>query len=1441
MIISGPTVSRALCKGPRPLHSRQVLGSFISQATAASRPYSGNAPASPLRGSHRDAAASSTSTHLGFQARPTLRKAGLQSQWQERAYATTGPKIVTTFEELPLSYTDMGGLPYYERPLAKKEIAGIFGREIDPAIADKVLRVLQGRRVAGTLKDPSLPRPHPQMDKVMKVTALKWLRRNIVVNEQQSAGKRAEIELAALGEDVSTRGAATKEFNPQSKSSANSKSVLEAVREAKEKEWQEKVAKRDALRAQRMAEMAQNPGGLVTHDDRGVELRRPGENELLKHYTALAAKVVPETPPDYSTFKRLWPSALVTLAVIAGCVVYSGSYTPPKAADRMFKDIPPAIATIAPIIAFNAFICLAWHHPPAWRVLNKYFLSVPGYPRALAVLGNAFSHQSFKHLAINMAFIYMMGTQLHDQIGRGNFLAIYFGTAVTASFASLAFHVVTKRFMVSSLGASGALNGVIAATLFLNWNNNMRLFGILPPEPYSGPTGGWWLAGLIVYELWSLKRKNIRPSLSELVLAVLRQYSDTHSERTALATMSHPFKANPDDSQDNPGSSSKWRHQESSKYARRAAGTGGNPPHGEVRAADEHTGTGDLTNFLNTTRMEGTGQPLSETGHAPASGVPYKPITANSYGQFDDANERVATANAPPPTGLSGGQPAAGHTQVRVESTDGKEVRCGPLLNYRRMEGSTWFGSVLVVVQGGVTEQAHEAWVPELLLKKIGPQRPVTEAGTSDQIYSSAHGQASQYDTAINSSVHGELLYADMRHRFWRFNIALEMEEFEAHWAYQIPLLRFPSEGKTDHQSFFVPSINESMRIMFHSCNGFSVGTDEDAWSGPALWNDVQRVHGQTPFHVMIGGGDQIYNDGIRVHGPLRPWTDISNPKRRRDFPFPESLRKECDDYYVNNYVRWYSTEPFAGANGQIPQLNLWDDHDIIDGFGSYVSDFMQCDVFRGIGGTAYKYYLLFQHHLAPPVSTYTTDAPQTMANDGSGVGLDPTQMRNTFVKQNDPQDPSYLIGRQPGPYVAEHSRNIITRLGARIAFFGLDARTERTRHQVNYPETYQMIFDRISSELATAAASESPIKHLVVLLGIPIAYPRLTWLENILSSPLMAPIKFFNKRFGLAGGFINKFDGGVDLVDDLDDHYTARTHKAERLQLVKMLQDISGTYGVRVTILSGDVHLAAVGRFYANPKLGIPVEQDPTYMANVVSSAIVNKPPPSAVANLLAHQNKIHHLDKETDETLLSIFDREPGPGQKKAASNKVTMPSRNWTMITECSASTARINTAVNTTSPVHVDGVIDHEFLTAPTSHTMISGGAHERPQSAQPAGAAVARNTKRGKVDKKAGFSPLGQGEVEAGTTNRAADPLVHGYSGDGALDVAIRVEKDQHDPSGQTQSYGFYIPTLNTGRAIPTIPVIRDWASAFGGRRSRLSIGTSRATSRMGNSRPGTAN
>ncbi|KAI9172128.1 hypothetical protein HJFPF1_01621 [Paramyrothecium foliicola] len=758
-------------------------------------------------------------------------------------------------------------------------------------------------------------------------------------------------------------------------------------------------------------------------------------------------------------------------------------------------------------------------------------------------------------------------------------------------------------------------------------------------------------------------------------------------------------------------SSNRWRHQESGAYARFESDRAQGAPRDPVAGGN----TSDLADFLNKTRIE--------PPEGQSNGGNFVPLTvaaghADAYEQPHD-------------------EPVLG----RGEVADGKEIVCGPLLNYRGMNEGRWLGSVLVVVKGGGKEVLYQ---PSLYLRRVGEARQVASVAENgaNAVTDGGSTEGERFES--------RRLYSDVRNTFWVFDINVPHETHEVKYEYNVPDLRYSTEYKPRVNSFFVPAIDESMRIMFHSCNGFSVGTDEDAWSGAALWNDVLRKHERKPFHVMVGGGDQIYNDGIRVSGPLREWTAIGNPKKRREFPFPEKLRSECDDYYLKNYIRWYNTEPFSTANGQIPQLNIWDDHDIIDGFGSYVDSFMQCDVFRGIGGTAHKYYMLFQHHLAPPLSTYTSD---DAALETKTQGVSPNQLQDTFVAERKDEN-QYIVGQKPGPYVAEHSVNIYTRLGARMALLGIDARTERTRHQVNYPETYDLIFDRLRKELRAAANTEKPIKHLILLLGIPIAYPRLTWLENVLRSPLIGPVKFLNRRFGLGGGFFNHFDGSVDLLDDLDDHYTARTHKPERAGLIVSLQEIAAEFSVRVTILGGDVHLAALGRFYSNPKLNIPVEHDNRYMTNVISSAIVNKPPPQAVANLLARRNKIHHLNRATDETLLDFFDKDPGDSNKTSNSNHCTMPSRNYAMLTE--------------NSP----------------NHSTPNGHAHQNPENGE--------QSFKG-VD---GHGRLHKGEVGAGTGHSAATQDGHGCGNDGSLDICINVEIDQHNRDGHTQGYGFTVPILD---------------------------------------------
>lgn len=243
------------------------------------------------------------------------------------------------------------------------------------------------------------------------------------------------------------------------------------------------------------------------------------------------------------------------------------------------------------------------------------------------------------------------------------------------------------------------------------------------------------------------------------------------------------------------------------------------------------------------------------------------------------------------------------------------EVLCGPLLNYRRMSGEhtdtpVWHGSVLLVTQPG---------------SRPG-ELSVRYAGAFHQQDSLTNGASSSHDKSFAPT----RLYEDSTKAFFQYAIDVPFLDAETVWEYEVSDLVQKTDGQpvSKPMRFVVASKHASMRIMFHSCNGFSVGTDEEEWSGPALWNDVLRIHERRPIHVMLGGGDQIYNDGVRVKGPLKPWTDIGNPIKRRDFPFNEELRAKCDDYYFDNYVRWYSCKPFSTANGQIPQTQIWDDHE---------------------------------------------------------------------------------------------------------------------------------------------------------------------------------------------------------------------------------------------------------------------------------------------------------------------------------------------------------------------------------------------------------------------------------------------------------------------------------------------------------------------------------
>lgn len=167
-------------------------------------------------------------------------------------------------------------------------------------------------------------------------------------------------------------------------------------------------------------------------------------------------------------------------------------------------------------------------------------------------------------------------------------------------------------------------------------------------------------------------------------------------------------------------SASRWRHQESSAYLRHAG-----HDHGQAREPVAAGSTGPLASFLNADRVEPNGDDANAGGH-------HQPITVSAGpGQLDDGR---GEAVAP----------------------DGKEIVCGPLLNYRRMDEGRWHGRVLIVVKGGGTQVLHQ---PSLRLQRVGRAAQLNH--DADRVNGQDGHQAAH--------VEPRRLYSDRRVTFWVF------------------------------------------------------------------------------------------------------------------------------------------------------------------------------------------------------------------------------------------------------------------------------------------------------------------------------------------------------------------------------------------------------------------------------------------------------------------------------------------------------------------------------------------------------------------------------------------------------------------------------------------------------------------------------------------------
>jgi PhoD related phosphatase len=152
-----------------------------------------------------------------------------------------------------------------------------------------------------------------------------------------------------------------------------------------------------------------------------------------------------------------------------------------------------------------------------------------------------------------------------------------------------------------------------------------------------------------------------------------------------------------------------------------------------------------------------------------------------------------------------------------------------------------------------------------------------------------------------------------------------------------------------------------------------------------------------------------------------------------------------------------------------------------------------------------------------------------------------------------------------------------------------LDNRSERTLDRIMSDSHWREV------KTWLAGFDGQPLANLLVLTGVPAAY----------------------RSFSAVEAVMDHTPWHEELEDDVHDHWSSRSHEAERMRLIMVLLDFlaaqkrlrgvgSTAPACKAVLLSGDVHVGALGQIWC--------ERQELGLTQIISSGIVH-PPPSAFA----------------------------------------------------------------------------------------------------------------------------------------------------------------------------------------------------------------------------------
>ena len=124
-------------------------------------------------------------------------------------------------------------------------------------------------------------------------------------------------------------------------------------------------------------------------------------------------------------------------------------------------------------------------------------------PLYFTLITSMFMHGGIAHIAGNMLFLWIFGDQIEDRLGHIRYAIFYLVCGVLASlahvFATAALAGSDQSMMIPSLGASGAISGVLGGYILLHPSRRVTvlMFRFLTQVPAYVAIGIWFLFQLI--------------------------------------------------------------------------------------------------------------------------------------------------------------------------------------------------------------------------------------------------------------------------------------------------------------------------------------------------------------------------------------------------------------------------------------------------------------------------------------------------------------------------------------------------------------------------------------------------------------------------------------------------------------------------------------------------------------------------------------------------------------------------------------------------------------------------------------------------------------------------------------------------------------------------------------------------------------------------------